>query len=53
MAHAKLGHAAEANDCLDRAEAWVAGQRNLSPQHAAEMRAFSAEAVGVLQPARE
>jgi tetratricopeptide (TPR) repeat protein len=53
MAHAKLGHAAEAQDCFDRAEAWVAGQKSLLPLHAAELRAFAAEAAGVLQPARD
>jgi tetratricopeptide (TPR) repeat protein len=53
MAHAKLGHAAEAQDCFDRAEAWVAGQRDLSQLHAAELKAFSAETAGVLQPARD
>jgi serine/threonine protein kinase/WD40 repeat protein/tetratricopeptide (TPR) repeat protein len=53
MAHGKLGHAAEAQDCFDRAEAWVAGQRNLSALHAAELKAFAAEAAGALQPARD
>jgi serine/threonine protein kinase/WD40 repeat protein/tetratricopeptide (TPR) repeat protein len=50
MAHAKLGHAAEARDYFDRAEAWAAGQTTLSPTHAAEVKAFAAEAAGVLQP---
>jgi len=50
MAHAKLGHAADAQDCFERAEAWVASQRNLTPQHAAELTTFAAEAAGVLQP---
>jgi eukaryotic-like serine/threonine-protein kinase len=50
MTHAKLGHAAEARDCFHRAEAWAAGQTTLSPTHAAEVKAFAAEAAGVLQP---
>jgi WD40 repeat protein/Flp pilus assembly protein TadD len=49
MSHAKLGHAAEARDCFDRAEAWAAGQTALSPPHIAELKAFAAEAAGVLQ----
>jgi uncharacterized protein HemY len=51
MAHAKLGRAAEAQDCFDRAEAWVAGQKNLTAQHVAEVRAFAAAARAALDAA--
>jgi eukaryotic-like serine/threonine-protein kinase len=53
MAHARLGRPAEAQDCFDRAEAWVAAQRNLPAQHAAELKAFATETAVVLQSGQD
>jgi tetratricopeptide (TPR) repeat protein len=52
VCYARLGEPAEANACFDQAVWWVREQKNLAPQQAAELRAFRAEAEGVLGLAR-
>jgi WD40 repeat protein len=44
MCQQRLGHAAAARDCFDRAVAWRKVQRNLRPSWVRELEAFEAEA---------
>jgi uncharacterized protein HemY len=48
MAHQKLGRPHEARSCFDRAVEWLGRHRDLPPTHAAELSAFRAEAIEVL-----
>jgi tetratricopeptide (TPR) repeat protein len=49
MCHHQLGDAAKARDCYDRALRWRAEHKDLSPEHAEELKAFQAEAEALLK----
>jgi WD40 repeat protein len=49
MCHHHLGDAAKARDCYDRALRWRAEHKDLSPQHAEELKAFQVEAEVLLR----
>jgi tetratricopeptide (TPR) repeat protein/WD40 repeat protein len=49
MCHHRLGDAAQAKDCFARAVKWWQGQKNLSADHAEELKTFQAEAEALLR----
>jgi WD40 repeat protein len=48
MSYYRLGQAARARECYDRADAWRDVHKDVSPGYAAELTALRAEAAGVL-----
>jgi WD40 repeat protein/tetratricopeptide (TPR) repeat protein/tRNA A-37 threonylcarbamoyl transferase component Bud32 len=51
MCHARLGHTARAQECLNQANHWVSQQKKLSAQHQAELGEFRTEAESELRMA--